>query len=90
MDYQHTRSEIVVNGAPDHDATAAEHVTFHNVIVGVSLSVESIHVHPSVIMVQMETRLIAEDDTMPVDTSLMVLSKVIEKLPMTSYFSTGP
>ena len=68
----------------DQDATAAEPVTFNNAIVGVSLSVASIPVHSSAIMVQIETRLITEDDIMPVDTSLVVLRKVIAKLPMTS------
>ena len=84
MDYQQTRSKVLVNGAPDLDADAAEPVAFHSAIVGVSLSIASIHVHLSVVMVQIETRLIAEDNIMPDDTSLVVLSKVIAKLPMTS------
>ena len=86
VDYQQTRSKVVVNCAPDHDATAAEPVTFHNVIVGVSLSVASINEHSSVIMEQIETRLIAEDVIMPVGKSLVVLSKVIAKLPVTSCY----
>ena len=71
VDYRQTRSKVIVNGASDHDATAAEHVTFHNAIVGVSLSVASIHVHSSAIMVHIEKRLITEDDIITVVTSLV-------------------
>ena len=67
---------------PDHDVTATKTVTFHNAIVGVSISVASIHGHSSIIMVQIKTRLIAEDVIMPVDRSLVVFSKFIAKLAM--------
>ena len=81
--YQQTRSKVVVYGAPDHDATSAKPVTFHNAVVGAFLSVASVHVYSSIILVQIEMRLIAKDDIMPADTSLVVLTKVIAKLLMT-------
>ena len=83
VNYQPMGTKIVVDGAPDHYATATKPVTFHNAVVTISLSVTSINTNPTVIMVQPELRLIAEDDVMPADTLFMVLNKINAKQSVT-------
>ena len=84
MDDKQTRAKTVVDGGPDNDATATEQVMFHNAVVGITFSVASIHWHSSIFMEQIEPRFITEDYAMPVDSSLVVLSKIIANLSMTS------
>ena len=71
VNYQHTGRKITFDCTPDHYTSATKPVTIHNAVVTISLSVTSINMNPNVIMVQLELRLIAEDDVMPSDTSLM-------------------
>ena len=84
MDYKQTRAKTVADGAPNHDATATKPVKFHNAVVGITFSVASIHLPSSIYMEQIEPRFITEGYVMPVDSSLVVLSKIIANLSMTS------